>query len=316
MPQLTFHLFGRFNVSGDGSSLSKLCRQKNSELLAYLFLNKRRVHAREELAETLWCDRGRDGSRKGLRQALWYIQTSLDEAGLADPLILADTDYVQLNPAAPIAVDLFQFESLFDQVRDVDGAQLTATHKAQLDQALRDYRGDLLAGWYQDWCLNDRERLKNNYFLILDKLMAYAEQHGQYEEGIVYGERLLKSDPARERTHRQLMRMRYLAGDRSGALRQFQRCVRFLQDELNVPPANATIALQEQIKVDDRAAVLANRESATLATNQAGTEQVLHSLLQFQHDLSQAQARIEGLIAAIRPVPPQIETARRQPRRQ
>ena len=34
------------------------------------------------------------------------------------------------------------------------------------------YRGDLLEGCYQDWCLFERERLQNAYLAMLDKLMV------------------------------------------------------------------------------------------------------------------------------------------------
>ena len=34
------------------------------------------------------------------------------------------------------------------------------------------YRGDLLTGWYQDWCLIERERYQCMFVSLLDKLMA------------------------------------------------------------------------------------------------------------------------------------------------
>jgi len=41
-----------------------------------------------------------------------------------------------------------------------------------LQEAVRLSYADLLEGWYQDWCLYERERLQNIYLLILDKLMV------------------------------------------------------------------------------------------------------------------------------------------------
>ncbi len=61
------------------------------------------------------------------------------------------------------------------------------------------YRGDLLEGWYQEWCLFERERLQNAYMLMLDKLMGYCEAHSEYEQGLVYGDLILRLDHASER---------------------------------------------------------------------------------------------------------------------
>src|SRR3712207_2418171 len=85
---------------------------------------------------------------------------------------------------------------------------------------------------------------------MLDKLMAYAESRRQYDTAIGYGTRTLCSDPAREQTHQRLMVLHYLAENRTEALRQYQRCVGALQQELDVEPARRTVELYEQIRAD------------------------------------------------------------------
>jgi DNA-binding SARP family transcriptional activator len=89
------------------------------------------------------------------------------------------------------------------------------------------------------------------FLMMLDKLMAYSEAAGRYENGISYGARILGCDRAREHTHRRLMRIFYLSGDRTSALRQYDRCVTALREELGVKPARKTTALLDQIR-DDR----------------------------------------------------------------
>jgi len=46
------------------------------------------------------------------------------------------------------------------------------------------------------------------------------------------------------------MRLLYLAGDRTGALRQFERCRNALSDELGVAPGQRIRALYERIRAD------------------------------------------------------------------
>src|ERR1700675_5041594 len=82
------------------------------------------------------------------------------------------------------------------------------------------------------------------------KLMSYCESHDQYENGLQHGARILACDRAREHTHWRLMRLQYLAGNRTGALRQYERCVAALREELGVKPAKRTTELYEQIRDD------------------------------------------------------------------
>jgi hypothetical protein len=55
-------------------------------------------------------------------------------------------------------------------------------------------------------------------------------------------------DPWREETHRQLMRLYVLNGERSAALSQYESCRRLLQQELAVEPGAETTTLYEQIR--------------------------------------------------------------------
>jgi DNA-binding SARP family transcriptional activator len=135
-------------------------------------------------------------------------------------------------------------------VKGIAGEQMAADCAERMRKAIALYEGNLLEGWYQDWCLYHRERLENAYLAMLDKLMAYCELHEEFEAGISYGERLLLQDRARERTYCRLMRLRYFGGDRAGALREFQRCEVALKEELGVAPARQTIELRERICSD------------------------------------------------------------------
>ena len=85
-----------------------------------------------------------------------------------------------------------------------------------------------------------------------------------YEEGLAYGARTLRFDGARERTHRRMMRLYYLAGDRTDALRQYDRCVAALRRELGVSPSAHTVALYNQIRRERL------HGSARLAVSDAG----------------------------------------------
>jgi DNA-binding SARP family transcriptional activator len=157
------------------------------------------------------------------------------------------------------------------------------------------YKGELLEGWYQDWCLFERERFQNMYLTMLDKLLAYATANGDYEAGEVYGTTILSYDRASELTYRRLMKLRYDAGDRTGALRQYQRCVRALREELGVKPERRTRDLYEQIKSDG----MSDSPDEATSDSKIQLPYVLTRLRRLHHVLTAAQNRVQRDIAAV-----------------
>jgi DNA-binding SARP family transcriptional activator len=249
MSGLTFSLFGKFSVQRDSQFLGGLDAAKEQELLSYLLIHRDRPHPRETLASLLWGETSTERSKKYLRQALWHLQNALN-CGEQPHVLSVDHDWVQLNLKSELWLDVAQFEHAHALSLGVPGRQLSSQTARVLEDAVQLYKGDLLDGWYQDWCLFERERLQNMYLTMLDKLLSFCEEHGDFENGYLFGLTILRYDRAHERTYRQLMHMQYLAGDRTGALRQYERCVAALQGELGVKPERRTSALYEQILAD------------------------------------------------------------------
>jgi DNA-binding SARP family transcriptional activator len=300
MSAIRFQLFGKFCVSASERELD-LHAPKHQELLCYLLVHRDRPHPRETLASLLWGNNSTEKSKKYLRQALWQIQHALESRPGAPGggVLVVENEWVQFNAAADLWLDVAAFERAFALAqggaagRGLEGAAVTA-----LQGAVQMYRGDLLEGWYQDWCLFERERLQNIYFHMLDKLMGHCEATRDYEQGQVYGSLILRHDPARERTHRQLMQFHYGAGDRTAALRQYERCAAALDEELGVKPDRRTATLYQQIKTDDCPPNPSDApppaEPSTLSL-----PQLLTRLRRLQKNLSDAQQQLQQDIKAV-----------------
>ena len=112
------------------------------------------------------------------------------------------------------------------------------------------YRGELLPTWYQDWCVYEHVRLQLIRIMMLEQLMAHYESRGRLARAIGYGQTILRHDRARERTYRELMRLYYVIGDRTAAMRQFERCARALAVEFGLQPDSQTVAVHQQIRSD------------------------------------------------------------------
>ena len=237
-------LLGQVSIEQDGQPPTDL-PAKALELLCLLLLHRDRAHSRDELSALLWPDASTSLGRKYLRQALWQLQS-----GLTAELLVLTPGWIRLDADADWWLEVDTFERAWDASRDVAGAGLTGTQAHDLEEAVALYRGDLMDGSYSDWCMYERDRLLLTYLGMLEKLMRYCDAHQRYPQGVAYGHRILRHDPAREITHQQLMRLYYRAGDRTTALRQYERCVAALERELGLAPTAGTVALRDQIRAD------------------------------------------------------------------
>ena len=300
MQKLQISLFGKFSVQYEDHILNALDGNKVQELFCYLLLYQKRPHSREILANLLWGDAPTNRSKGYLRKALWQLQSELNaQTKLAvNDILLIDSEWVQINTKANFWLDVTIFEKTFERVKDIPGWQLSRADIEQLKLAVDLYQGDLLECGYQDWCLFERTRFRHMFLIMLDKLMDYCETHGEFENGLVYGLRILRHDQARERTHRRLMRLHYLSGNRTDALRQYELCVSILKTELGVEPARKTIELYEQIQADKLTIIKPQTISNPIDADEAALslEESLKHLQKLQKDLYFVQLEIQKSI--------------------
>jgi DNA-binding SARP family transcriptional activator len=296
-------LFGQLQVQCGEQLLTDLYPRKLQELFCYLLIYRDRAHPRETLASLLWSDSSTAQSRRYLRQALWQFQTATTahDGPVSQDILSANSDWVRINPTADLWLDVAVLEQAFARVQGISGYALDAAQAQALREAADLYRSDLLEGWFQDWCLYERERLQNMYLAILDKLMGFCEACGEYEAGLAYGARTLRCDGARERTHRHLMRLHYLAGDRTAAMRQYDQCVEALRRELAVSPANRTVALYDQIRSEKLVGPtsLSPPQPSPSPPALSDPSNLVPTLRQLQSTLAEVQGQLQQIIRAI-----------------
>jgi DNA-binding SARP family transcriptional activator len=299
MSDLHIRLFGKFEVRQGAQVQTGMWTRRAQELLCYLVLHQNKPHPREALIDRLWGDYSPAQSRKQLRQVLWEMQTALHNKHTnIELLYLAETDWISFNLHCGAWIDVHEFEQACERAQHMAGQTLDDECASALQHAIELYRGDLLEGWYQDWCLYERERLQNLYLDMLDKLMAYCEVHQQYETGLEYGARILHYDRARERTHWQLMCLYYSANDRAGALRQFQRCATALDQELGVKPSQRTMVLYEQIRADHVPGLFSATLVSSPPTHSTPFPHLLERLKSLRVTLNDLQRQVDQALQA------------------
>jgi len=303
MERLRVSLFGTFRVRRDGAVVHGFDASRAQELFCYLLLNRDRSLARENVASVLWGECTTTQSRAYLRKALWQLQSALDGwlAPAHRELLRAEPDSIQIDSGRSFWLDVAVFEEAFSRVHGVPGESLDQAGAAALREAVELYGGDLLENWYHEWCSPERERLRNMHLVMLEKLMGHAAANNDHEIAIEYGERILRHDCARELTHQELMRLRSRAGDRTGALRQYERCLASLREELGVEPGERTLALHEQIRagICDAGPFAAARASIAGEPASSSLRDILGRLHQLQTILLDVHSRVEHEITMV-----------------
>ncbi|MCX7707523.1 MAG: response regulator receiver protein [Anaerolineae bacterium] len=298
MADLRIHLFGRFRVTFDGDASEVRLTRTAQILLAYLLL-QHSFSSRDVLATLCWGDQPDEQARNCLNTALWRLRRALggDCAPGEGYVITAPSGEVGFNWGRDHWLDVEVFERASQQLLGRPLESLPAARVSQLEQVLTLYTGDLLEGFYDDWALRERERVRAMYLDSLSRLMAYHRARGAYAEGIAAGQRILVLDPLREEVHRELMRLYLAASERASAVRQYHTCRAVLAAELNIPPMAETEALYHEILATDAAQVLAPEVQVRPAMSDAllGLQKAIRQMEHAQAQLARAMALVERL---------------------
>jgi two-component SAPR family response regulator len=247
MSRLAIRLFGKFNIFNKEEI--RIEGNKAQELFAYLLIFRGQPHNREKLADVLWKGVTTEQAHGYFRKTLWQLKSGLTRITEGqDEIIQTDNSWIQVNISKSIWLDVEVFEQTYYLVRDIPGKDLAPDLVAKLKTAIEVYRGDLLEGWYQDWCVCQRESNRDDLILLLDKLCEYCEVKREHEAGLDYAKRILSIDSTNEVAHQRVMRLFSLTGNRAAAMRQYQRCASVLENELGIIPSETTRELLKNIK--------------------------------------------------------------------
>jgi DNA-binding SARP family transcriptional activator len=292
---LTISLFGSLTIeTTDWSAQPKLPRTALA-LLAYLVLQPRESHSREVLADLFWRDVSAQKARHALNTALWRLRNAIEPPGTlrANYVITTGTGEIGFNRHSDYWLDVAEFERQSKQAMSVPVQAMTVADIQKLQVAVQLYRGDLMDGFYDDWIIIERERLRNLYLTGLARLMEACQHHHLYEDSIAYGQQILKHDSLREEIHRGIMRLYLDIGQPAMAVRQYLICRAVLARDLHIEPMEATQALYAQIISTAHTTSEPAKSAPLQGTGNSSVEEL-------QHQLQLALRRLEAVEAQLR----------------
>jgi predicted ATPase/DNA-binding SARP family transcriptional activator len=243
-------LLGPPHVEDDGATVS-IPTRKATALLAYLAVTGQ-VHSRETVATMFWPEYERSRAFANLRRTLWLLNQALGKGWLD-----AGAETIGLRQEAGLWLDVVVFRDHLSACPAEEPAETEACSACltSLATAAALYRDDFMAGFtlpdsprFDEWQFFEREGLRSELAGALQRLVRCHAARHDYELAIAHARSWLALDPLHEAAHQALMRLYAWAGRRTAALRQYQECVRILEEELGAQPEEATRRLYEDIQ--------------------------------------------------------------------
>lgn len=181
-------------------------------------------------AASLWPDSTEQHAQGRLRTALWRLHRLW-------PSLITATEH-QLSLSDSIRVDTRHFVRwALDIVRD-------GTHPSAIDDVFGALSaGELLPGWYDDWVLFERERLRQLRAHALEELSAQLVRDHRFALAMEAALEAVRAEPLRESAHRAVISVHLAEGNFADASKQYSELERLLREELDVQPTLRLAAL-------------------------------------------------------------------------
>ena len=251
MEGLRIRLFGGLSLEREGQFVPPIPSRIGRSLFAYLVTQRHATPpSRDLLAGMFWPDNTETQARRRLSHSLWQIQSVLAELDGADKYLIASPTSVRFDAKAEHWLDVDDFDRVLNSFKGTLGEEIgaPAVRLSELDSALELYKGDFLAGFYEDWVKFEQERLRHSLLRGLEQAIRLAKSLGDLNGALRYAHRLTVNEPLREEAHREVMRLTFLLGRASEALAQYDRCRSILSEELGASPDRETEYLKAQIE--------------------------------------------------------------------
>ncbi|WP_327635401.1 hypothetical protein OHB24_36150 [Kribbella sp. NBC_00482] len=208
------------------------------------FVALRGRSSRAEVAGTLWPEVSDSKAQACLRTALWRLRQLSPQ-----PLITGD-ETLRVDESVDVDVN-----TLITAIRRVinDG-------ECGADQGLLPTlaaMGELLPGWYDDWVLLGRERLRQLQLHALELTAQQLTCSGRYAEAIEAAMAAVRLEPLRESATRVLIEVHLAEDNVVEAIRRLEFFQRSLASEIGVEPTPELVDLvrSRQIGADPRRVV-------------------------------------------------------------
>ncbi|GAB4109696.1 MAG: BTAD domain-containing putative transcriptional regulator [Roseiflexaceae bacterium] len=252
--QLQVRTLGGFSLMrGEYEVRDRDWRSSKARQLFQLLLTERgRAVNREQIQEILWPEMDAEAASNNLRVTVNRLNKALEPdrpEGAPSTYLIQQADTFSLN-LRMMVVDAIQFTEAAEEAHQALSRSQRSIAIAAFQRAVGWYRGSYLPDCtYDDWSGVERERLASLFSdiaLTLGKLLL-EDQLPHEAVGLAW--RVLEQDRVSEEAYQLLIQAHLLLGERSTALRLYERCRAMLHQEFGIDPLPETIALAERARL-------------------------------------------------------------------
>ena len=180
-------------------------------------------------------------SKKTFHPTISHIRKALNsrQSFKQNFLVFRDGSY-QLNPEFVYSIDTEDFENFISEAETAKREKDAKAFRENLEAAHAVYRGEFMAGVYEDWAEERRNHYSEQFARILTALAKLAFGEKSWSNALKFANEILQADPYREDIHRLVMKIYSAQGKSAAVKEQFETLREILKKELGVTPAPKT----------------------------------------------------------------------------
>lgn len=247
-PVIDIFLLGKFRLIKAGRAVSSRIWKNSKALMLLKYLAAHRNQgfiSKDLLMEVLWPEGDPLKTNKRFNVAFSFLRKALEPEiarGQSSSYIHRRKDGYCLAGDEVCRVDVDAF------IRTIEAAENQQhppdTFILEYMKAERLYKGPFLnEDRYAEWCTELREVLIGKYKTVLAKLIVHYEKQNDITTCIHYSDKYLSVDPYAEEMYRKKMVYHYQDGDRACLFKTWQKCQKYIVDELECPLSDVTCTL-------------------------------------------------------------------------
>ena len=246
MDRLSIQMLGSFTITYNDQRISDQDNRSRKvwALIAYFIFHRKRTIPQDELIDLLWTEDQQNNNPAGALKAMIHrARNTLDALweGAGKDLILHQGAGYTWNRSYPCDVDIDLFELLCKPAAD-------GHHDyAQDVEALRVYRGTFLPNMSAEtWVIPVAAYYHNCYIQRLLETLPIMLQNEHYNDVATLCQAAIAVEPFQEEIYCYFMRALLAMGDRTGAVRIYQKLRESLFSNFCILPSEETRALYHE----------------------------------------------------------------------
>ena len=248
---LTLKLLGHIEIYRDASkpfAADAWTTRRARDIFCYIATSRFRRVEKDLLIETFWNDVDLNVIEKNFHPTISHIRKALNNRQTLKQNFLNYRDGAyQLSGEVSYSIDTEEFEHHIAEAEKAkrENDQEAVEHNVEAAYAL--YRGDFMAGVFDDWVEERRNYYREQHGRIIKSLLKTSFKKKDWANSLKFAGEILQTDSYREDIHFFIMRIYAAQGKRNAAKHQYETLQKLLKDELGVEPAAETRRLYQEL---------------------------------------------------------------------